>query len=320
LADSTIIISGPARSGTSLIAAIAHAGGLWLGDQLDKVMFADQEFVRAINPHPQLMRRLMIAARNIGDPGLMLRGVDSTELRRLIANRNERFQKWGFKLPNVVAQLGDSDFRLFRNPRLILVFRDPIAVAGRIAVSNRLPFMDAVNSAQRQFQANIKAIRRLKIPTLTLSHAKATADFDTLCDTIFDFCGLTCSQEHYADIRTFVAAAGAEYKRLMNGPVYGYVDEYRDGALTGWCRLPKNNDAVSVDIVISGTRVTTVRADIYRQDLYELGFGTGRHGFRAELPLTAVDPNASVQAVVTGTGYTLENSGRLLSELSAPSA
>jgi hypothetical protein len=194
LPDSTIIISDPSRSGTSSIAAFAHAGGLWLGDQMDKVMFADEEFVHAINPHPQLSRRMRIGARNISEPALALRGINPKQLRQLIANRNARYQRWGFKLPNIVAQLGDNEFKLFRNPRLILIMRNPIAMAGRIAVGNRHRFTDAIDSAKRSLQANITAIRRLKIPILALSHAKATADLDTLYDTIFDFCGMTCPE------------------------------------------------------------------------------------------------------------------------------
>ena len=101
----------------------------------------------------------------------------------------------------------------------------------------------------------------------------------------------------------------------MTGQVYGYIDEYRDGVLTGWCRIPNNDDIVSVDIVVNGTKVITVRADIYREDLYELGFGSGKHGFCAVLPQTTLDTDTRVHAVVAGTDLALENSGRRLADL-----
>jgi hypothetical protein len=101
-------------------------------------------------------------------------------------------------------------------------------------------------------------------------------------------------------------------------PVYGYIDEYRDGVLAGWCRLPDSNDVVSVDIVINNAKVMTVPADIYREDLHKLGFGAGTHGFRAILP--SVEADATVKVVVAGTEFSLENSGRRLSELGGPAA
>ena len=40
-ASPTIIVSGAARSGTSVVAAALDAAGLWLGDQLDGACFED---------------------------------------------------------------------------------------------------------------------------------------------------------------------------------------------------------------------------------------------------------------------------------------
>jgi hypothetical protein len=113
-----------------------------------------------------------------------------------------------------------------------------------------------------------------------------------------------------------VPDSGAEVG--TKGRVYGYIDEYRDGVLTGWCRSPDSDHVLGVDIIIDGARVARVYADIYRQDLHGLGFGTGRHGFRVMLPV--VETNSTVQALVTGTNIALENSGRPLADLRRPAA
>jgi len=319
-AESTIIISGPPRSGTSMVAAVAKAGGLWLGDQQDQAFFEDWELGGAIEPHPRLSHRMRILARNLRHPFLASRGVDVRTLQTLIASRNARFPKWGFKRPNIAIYLGSGGFDLFRNPRLIVILRDPVAMAERIVLAHRSPIKGALGSARRHLHANMLAIRALKIPTLLLSYEKAAADRDSLFTSVFEFCGIACPRDRYDRIEQFVKTAGAEYRRFSRGEICGYVEGYRNGVLVGWCRIPGKDEPVSVDIFVDNRKIATVRADVYRTDLHALHYGQGRHGYRAVLPRAGLPLDATVRAFIAGTDNELENSGRRLADLTRPMA
>ncbi len=95
---------------------MAKAAGLWLGDTNDIAVFEDSDIVQSIEPHPELAHRFAIAIRNLHHPVLAFRGPDVRSLQAKIALRNARFQKWGFKRPNIVPILGSSGLSLFRNP------------------------------------------------------------------------------------------------------------------------------------------------------------------------------------------------------------
>jgi hypothetical protein len=82
------------------------------------------------------------------------------------------------------------------------------------------------------------------------------------------------------------ARAGIEFPPpAMHGALRGYVDEPGPSVCTGWAQDVENpNSPVCLDILIDGTRVARVLANLYRADLRQAGLGTGCHAFRATLP------------------------------------
>jgi hypothetical protein len=69
------------------------------------------------------------------------------------------------------------------------------------------------------------------------------------------------------------------------GPLRGYVEEAGPTICSGWAQDIENPETpVCLDILVDGTRVARVLANVYRADLREAGLGTGCHGFRATLP------------------------------------
>src|SRR3546814_9821868 len=60
---------------------------------------------------------------------------------------------------------------------------------------------------------------------------------------------------------------------------------------------------MDVDIIVNGTRVTTVTADQYRPDLPTAGIGDGRYAFEANIPRQALKIGSNVvEARVAGGG------------------
>jgi hypothetical protein len=105
LGDETLVICGPARGGTSIVAYALLCTGYYLGEKLGKDNHEDQEIVNLI-----------------GDP---------TAMEGIIVERNRRFRRWGFKLPDAVHHV-DWLARALRNPVFLVVFRNPVATTKSI--------------------------------------------------------------------------------------------------------------------------------------------------------------------------------------------
>jgi hypothetical protein len=68
----------------------------------------------------------------------------------------------------------------------------------------------------------------------------------------------------------------------------GYVDQMESDAVSGWALCPDDPEtpvSVRVYFWIDGTlNRKTVLSNIYRADVRKAGYGSGCHGFEAELP------------------------------------
>jgi hypothetical protein len=309
--ESTIIISGPPRSGTSMISAMAKAAGLWIGDLKQRAVFEDQDIAYTVERDQRPLSQIAIALRNLRRPGLALRGVDVRQLKAKIALRNARFQKWGFKRPNVVPILGRSGFGLFRNPRLIMILRDPAAVAERIALADRKSVKSSLKTASKALNANLVALHRLKIPIMLISYEKARAAPESLFAEICDYCGLVVPPDGYDGVKAFVENAEREYRRLAAGTIHGYVERYANGVLEGWARLPGVNRPVDIEVCVDDVIVARARADVFRRDV-------GHHSYRVPLESLALRSDSQIRVRIAGTGIELENGGRTIADLGRP--
>jgi hypothetical protein len=85
--------------------------------------------------------------------------------------------------------------------------------------------------------------------------------------------------------RRLSARAGILPPSAMHGALRGYVDEPGPAICSGWAQDADNPETpVCLDIVLGGTRVARVLANLYRADLRQAGLGSGCHAFRASLP------------------------------------
>jgi hypothetical protein len=304
----TIIVSGPARSGTSHVAAALHAAGLWMGDSINQTVFEDMEMAGVIEARRLFLGRPAVLWAG-GFHRLAFRGVDVPLLRRLIAGRNARFSTWGFKRPNITQILKSDGLHLFREPRLIMMIRDPLAVAERASIAEGHEMGRALDDARRATASNLKIVGKLGVPTLLISYERLKDNQQHVLEEVYRFAGLAVRSEDFTRIGEFVRQSGKEYKRLASAPSKGYISTYGDGVLRGWCRLPGEDKPVCVDIYVDDVKVAYVRADRYWPGLKRAGFGSGHHGFEVHLDPVLVTGASRIRAVISGSDIELENSG-----------
>ena len=107
----TLIVVGVARSGTSMVAGVLEKLGVFMGTRRDQIVFEDTELAAMLEAQPPI--------ENARD---WLRARDSVH------------QVWGWKRPDAFKYLS-SYLPAFRNPCLIVTFRDLLAISMRNAIA-----------------------------------------------------------------------------------------------------------------------------------------------------------------------------------------
>ena len=172
--EKTLLITGLARSGTSMLAAMLQAAGVWLGDHVYEPINEDAEITQ------------------------MLRARDLFRLDALIKRQNAKAPIWGFKMPDLHQFLQHDELTRFRNPHLIVIFRDPVAIAVRNVVSEHVDGAQAMVEATSATHSLTRFVLASHLPFLFLSYEKALLFPRVFVDSVLSFCGVTWTRRSKA--------------------------------------------------------------------------------------------------------------------------
>ena len=289
----TIVVTGIARSGTSLVASVLRAAGLHMGDFVHEVVNEDAQMLD------------IVRSRNLP----LLRGV--------IKERNAEHPTWGFKIPDLHAHLRHDELQLFRNPHLIVIYRDPVAVAMRNALSEHTDQFQGVMAASGAMQAMSRFAEQAGCPILLLSYEKAVSVPALLIDSLLDFCGIAIGAAKRAALLDQVKPNNPDYLAVASRHFLGRIDGFMDGALYGWCFEENRLEPVRLEVLANDRLVESVLADQYRADLAGGGVGNGCHGFSIDLSHHTLPADAAIQVKIAGRNLNLENSGQRVSQFAA---
>jgi len=295
-APRTLIVTGIARSGTSMVAGILKDAGVFMGDVLHDVVDEDAAVLQ------------------------VLQSRDLPALKRLVAARDAAWPVWGFKVPNLHAFLRAEEVGLFRNPRLIVVYRDPVAVAVRNALSEHYGEMQALVAATNAAFTLARFVERAGVPVLLLSYEKALSFPHLTIDHLLSFCGVAV--DHATRNRLFlrVQPNREEYLDRARRTYAGAIDGVFDQELRGWCVEDGRLQPVELELWADGVMLDRFVADRPREDLPRLGFGNGNHGFSCDLRRFGLSPAAVISVRIARRVLTLNHSGTALGELPVLSA
>lgn len=254
--ERTIIVSGLARSGTSMVAGMLHEAGLFVGDEIDSVVCEDREIGRTIG---------------------------GTGLAAVIAARNSRHRVWGFKRPNLHVH-GPRLISAFRNPWVVVTSRDPVTIGRRVTLSEHLrDELACIQTAATDTLALIAFAAALACPVLLISYEKALQDALGVTEALLAFCALEGDARAIAKT---VMPNRIEYLQSTERQFIGHIDGVSGGVVQGWAAESGSPDPVSVELLVGDdVRATTV-ADGFRADLAQNGIGAGCHAFGIAIPGT----------------------------------
>jgi hypothetical protein len=161
----TLILSGHGRSGTTMLAKLIEAGGIKLWKTENSVVKEDIRISRTIEEG-----KLAV-------------------LKRIVAERDELNDKWSFKRPLIYRHSALIE-KSMRNPRYIIIFRDPLAASNRSAISVGRSILDAMRMYRNQFGITVEFILKCKAPILLLSYEKVLINPSEAIEAVREFCGI----------------------------------------------------------------------------------------------------------------------------------
>lgn len=268
--DATIIVCGIARSGTSMIGAVLHALGVYLGETFDQAVFEDVELSKALEK-------------------------DSPKLTSIIARNDQNHRVWAFKRPSSF-RLITSHLSKFRGPRLVVIFRDPLAIAKRNEISMKQPLLPQLAQSALGTVELANFVTTSQIPTFLVSYEKALFDPPEFVKSLIQFCGLEASDSTIENAVKAVRNGPEVYLRSSQIRTEGSFDRCDDFA-HGWAVLIPSAQPATVIIKANGLEVGRGIAGLSRPDL--LAAGIGNAAFKIKLPEN-LDLNAKLEAFVNG--------------------
>jgi hypothetical protein len=291
----TIIITGVGRSGTSMTASVLTALGIFMGDRKSAV-FEDEDFLHSLLSFDYARMAKLVAARNLAHP------------------------RWGFKFASLQNHILPPQFNEFRNPRLIVVMRDPVAVAARALISDpgvkNAPH--AFFNVTEQMHNMATLVAKAYCPTLLVSYEKFISFPSETIAAIAAFCQIELTEESLANAMKTVEPNNTDYLRLFHKDYRGHVDGIQYGQLRGWC-APVNGDAtVEVELLVDGNLVRSMTASELRPDLVKAKIGAGAHAFTFDLSRDSFAESCVVTVRAAGTDFVIDGSGRTIKTLKKP--
>lgn len=167
----TFVLFGLIRGGTTAATTIATGLGLFIGDKFHNNL-EDRDFLEG--------------------PRKALNAVE---------DRNKSRDVWGFKVPNISAQM-DVLLPALRNPRLICITRD--LTANTLGIKKYAKKDDTAEVMQRcllNTQRNLMTVYRVQRPTLFLSYEKILQKTDDAIAEASHFLNMPATDEAVAGIK-----------------------------------------------------------------------------------------------------------------------
>jgi hypothetical protein len=276
---------GLTRSGTSMLSSLLQTLGVYMGDAVDKAVYEDVEVARYI------------------DAG------DFKGLSSFASARNAKHAVWGFKRPNAYKVLPEL-VPLLRQPRLIVMFRDVLAIAMRNHVSMQMDVIPALPRYVREYEELVRNIALLQCPMLLVSYEKFIQFPEESISRTAAFAGITMTPDLMQRGLDTVANGPEAYLKGSRLRYTGHVDRIVQGKLRGWAMvIDQPSLKAKVHVHIDGERLESVTASKLRKDLVDAKIGDGHHGFEVELG-PAVNSGSTIEVYAGNANFALPNSGK----------
>jgi hypothetical protein len=202
----TYIVSGLARGGTSMVAAMLRAFGVHMGEYLGE-SHEDLDFYTALN-------------ENFPSP-------DWDRIDALVAERNSHFNVWGFKSPLLIANGALAQLLLrVRNPVVVLAVRDLLGTVRSRVNRDQEASELSISEYANYFRVLASLVHESSAPMIVVQYEKACQLRWKFINEFVDVLGISCNQRSLAEAVSLITGEGGGYK---NFDAYYYGVDAIDG-------------------------------------------------------------------------------------------
>ena len=265
----TLIVLGAARGGTSMIARMLHDLGVYMGEALNST-YQD----RMMN---EISRGLFHGNIDINHPAI----------EEILRQRDSRFDIWGWKFTN---HLFPQLYAKTRNPHFIVVFRDPVAIATREAISYGYNADACLERALDQISDFGRFALSTTHPCLSVSYERGLARKAELIDALVKFAGIVAPRNIRQQAARGAQQGSDQYLRDTQArDIEGRLDNV-GSRIAGWLRYPHlPGKRVNFTILLDGISIHIGLANRFREDLKKAFNNDGRCAFDVPIPTRFVD-------------------------------
>ncbi len=271
--EKTVIVVGVARGGTSIIAGVLHHLDVFMGHRSNPPVFEDM--------------RLSLAFES----------KTKESFEQVIEDYNRQHHTWAWKRPSSLHDLPRVASAV-RNPFFIFVFRDLFSIANRNAISMKLGIEDGLQRALDDYGEIIQFIIENQAPAMLVSSEKIFRHKEALLNDLCKFIGLQPDSKQYKRAIAFISPDPKEYldaTRITRSRGTVNRNLLQTGLLRGWARAVHHTNPVQVEVRVNNELITTITADIYRENLEQPGIHpTGICGYEVDLNSMDVKPEDSI--------------------------
>lgn len=255
-----IIVSGIARSGTSLVAGALAKLGVFMGEKANPPVFEDVELSDALEKE------------------------DIQSTLEIIAKYNENYPIWGWKRPSSAGYL-DIVSNLFPNPIYIFIFKDILSTAKRNQISMQSDVVSNMRHSYRQLGKIVAFLENHQPPAMMVSYEKVLINRKEFVQSLCDFIGIAPSTNQWNSAVKFIRPNPADYLDVSRiTKARGGVGVVKESLVIGWARAVYNDKPIKVELYVNDKKIAVTWADIFQDHLLEKGLHpTGRAGFRFDL-------------------------------------
>ncbi|MGF1464021.1 MAG: hypothetical protein ACFB2Z_12855 [Maricaulaceae bacterium] len=252
----TVIVTGDAPDAVARAANVLVGLGIDMGGQLLWPSFSDPETARAIDAP--------------------IAGAWRAYARR----RDDERRVWGFARPHLAPILSNL-LGALRHPRLIVLTADPSA-----GLKDGVVTANALVEAGKAWTEQVKALNKVKCPTLVAPASAPAAAPEAFIDTLADFVGVALTEALRVAVRPRLALApnGVRSRGRDASEARGGIDRLRpEGVLTGWARPDADAEPTAVRVWMDDVELGVFPARERREDS-DRDAPDARWGFNAPLP------------------------------------
>ena len=238
LPNKTIVVSGIARGGTSMLSLVLRGLGVPMGRDLDR-NHEDIEFYSALNSDPPDIHRIVHLAKE----------------------RSEEFEIWGFKSPLLIEKnVVSSIIPTLRNPLLIIVFRNVIGNILSFAHRDGIEYQAGLQKNSEFLRTVESLMMSANYPILGVSYEDAASNPIEFTSRLAQVLGVDVETEVIVNAASLISGLGGGYRFLP--------EENRTISLVNANNLQDTLEEIPCDIN-SGLVVILEDCHIYYGDVFD---------------------------------------------------